>query len=342
MGYRNQGPWTETAGENLAAYRFVMWSGGNVVYADAGDEPIGLTLYSAASGASVAVAPLDSALNIVTASGVISAGAAIYVANEGKVSASAVGKQIGIAKTAAAANNDNIPALVWGPRGGNDLMAARGAVCEYSEDFFSYDDTATVGDYVEVHDGTPATGVTDALNGVLSLTTTTTDNDECYISSVAECWKCVTNKRIFFEARLALTEAATNAANWIIGLSDAVAANSLLDNGGGPMASYDGIVFFKVDGTMKIQFETSNLTAQVTNATLANFASATWYKVGFMYDPNDGVTAKVTPFVDGVAGTVHDLTIAGMEEMHILIGVKAGTGAAQPLTVDYVHVIAER
>jgi hypothetical protein len=87
---------------------------------------------------------------------------------------------------------------------------------------------------------------------------------------------------------------------------------------------------------------TSNAAGQADNANVGDFTTATWHKLGFLYDPNDGVTAIVTPFLDGVAGTAKNLTIAALDEMHILLGVKAGGAHAETLLVDYVHVVKER
>lgn len=337
--YSNAGPFTLQAGNALEAFRFVKISSGKAVYADAGDEPIGITAAKYDADELASIIPLTGVIDKLTASAAISAGGAIYVANDGKVSSAPVGKQIGIALLAATANNDVVSAVVWGPRGGNDVLSKSNGVIEYFNDFFEFDDVAKFDDAVT--DGGTIDS-TDAHGGVLSIATVNTDNAESYVSSKFEVFKFQTNKKLYFETKIKLTEAATNTANWIVGLSDTVAADSLLDNGGGPMASYDGVVFFKVDGTMKIQFETSNAGTQVTDANVANFVSATDYTLGFLYDYNDGVTAKVTPFVNGVAGTARDLVISGLEEMHILLGAKTGSAHAAALLVDYVMVLAER
>jgi len=345
LAHRNEGPITLISGEALAEARLVKLSTGKAVYAAAGDEPIGITDAAVANNERVTLYPLKGHIERVTASKAISAGSAIFVADDGKVSDAAVGKQIGINFQAATADGGKVAAQVWGPRGGNDMLSAKGSLCEFFDDFLDFNTVATTGKWnVTVADAGAGgtTGMTDAANGVVQVYCDGDDNDEAYVSSVAECWKFQTAKRLYFETKVKLTEANTDDANFIIGLSDTVAANSLQNDGDGPMASYDGAVFFKVDGTMKIQFETSNAAAQVTNATLADFASATEYTLGFFYDFNDGVTAKVTPFVNGVAGTTHDLTIAGLEEMHILFGVKAGGANEEALLVDYIHIATER
>ena len=344
MAYENEGPFTLASGEALEADRLVKLSGITAVYADAGDEPIGLTEAAVAITTLVGIKPLNGVVRKVTGSKAISAGAAFYAAADGKVSDAAVGKQLGITLAAITADGGKAPAIVWGPRGGNDMLSSKLAVIEFVDDFFQYDPTATVGKYAVVEDAGATGGdkLIDGVGGLLSIGCDGDDNDECYVSSMVECFKFAADKWLYFEVHVKLTEANTNAANFIIGLSDTVGADSLVDDGAGPMASYDGAVFFKVDGTMKIQFETSNAGDQVTNADVEDFVTATDYVLGFLFDPNDGVTGKITPYVDGVAGTTHDITLAGLEEMHVLMGSKAGGANEEALVVDAVHVVQVR
>ena len=329
------------AGEALEADRLVKISAGTLVYSDAGDEPVGVNKEPVASGVNASAWPLDGSVQKLTASGVISAGSAVYAANDGKISASAVGKQLGINLEATAADGGKTPTVVWGPRGGNDFQSSHHSVIEYFDDFFTYNTTFNYA-IVEDAGATEADKITDANGGVLQIGCDGDDNDECYISSIAEIFKFQTDKRLFFEAYVKLTEANTDDANIIIGLSDTVAADSLVDDGAGPMASYDGVVFFKVDGGTVWQFESSNAATQDTEMDVGDVNDGEWTKLAFFYDPNDGVTAIITPYVDGVAGTAVNLTIAGLAEMHILMGVKAGGTNEEALLVDYVHVACER
>ncbi len=210
----------------------------------------------------------------------------------------------------------------------------------FFEDFQRLPDLTN--EWAAVKDGAVVPLLLDAAGGVISIPTDVTNNNEHYLSSLAENWLFAANKPLWFEARVAATEANVDDANLIFGLSDTVAADSLLDNGAGPMASYDGAVWFKVDGGTVWQFETSNAGTQVTNASVAAFASNTWYRVGFLFNPGAGTTGTITPYLNGVAGTAHSITLAGLEEMHILLGGKAGGGAAEVPRVDYVKIIAAR
>ena len=343
VAFDNEGPFTMTTGAAVNADAVLAMSGANVIHCPAGGDPIGISTDAVASGGKVAVKTLNGSVRKVTASAAISAGGALYAAATGRVSSTPVGRQIGVALTAATAAGGKIPAIMYGPKGGNDMLSARGYQFEYFDDFNTgWDDTATVGDYVETSDGTPAVDIGDASHGVLSIACGGTDNNETYINTMHEIYLFETDNYAFFEARVKLTEANTDDANICIGLSDTVGADTLVDDGAGPAASYDGCLLYKVDGTMSWSFETSNAGTQNTLAVLGTYASATWYRVGFFYDYNDGVTASVTPYLDGVAGTAQDLVIAGLAEMHILMGVKAGGGNAETLLVDYVHLAAER
>ena len=106
--------------------------------------------------------------------------------------------------------------------------------------------------------GTVAVG--DAANGVVVLTPsdgTVADNDEAYLKGANETFKFAADRPTIVEAYIQFTEANVDDANVIFGLKDAVAANSVLDDGGGPAASYSGMLFFKVDGSNNWQCEHS-------------------------------------------------------------------------------------
>ena len=118
----NEGPLTFTAGEALAQYRRVKLKSGSttvplqVEYADKNERSIGYTETAAASGALVAIRPHNMDGNrIAVASKAIAAIAAIYGADDGKVSDTATGAAVlGVALEAATANGDQIEILIYG------------------------------------------------------------------------------------------------------------------------------------------------------------------------------------------------------------------------------------
>lgn len=205
----------------------------------------------------------------------------------------------------------------------------------FMDDFDEFTEDDAWNTIAEDADKTGTDGVQDSNNGWYKNYCDGDDNDESYVEHTGETWKLTTGDPMWFEARVKLTEADTNKANWIIGLMENPGANSLQDDGAGPPADYDGIVFFKVDGTMNVQFETSTATSQTTTAALGTFASATAYRVGFYYD---GATS-VTPYLNGVAGTAHTISLTGHGEMNIMFGVKAGSANEEAIEVDYIKAV---
>lgn len=102
------------SGEALAARRRVKLSGATIMYADAGEDAIGITEYGVAITTEVTIRMINDAGTFeVTADGPISAAAAIYGAADGKVSATPNGPIIGHAIEAATADGDLIEAVLY-------------------------------------------------------------------------------------------------------------------------------------------------------------------------------------------------------------------------------------
>lgn len=233
---------------------------------------------------------------------------------------------------------------------GMPQIVDRATQYELFTDWFNLDTVA----WTSVDDGTTGTNTANATpGGEISVVTAGADNDIHCLKSTAAVFKFAANKPLWFEARFSLTEAATNAANIVFGVSSVVDATILGDNGAGPPANYSGALFFKVDGVMSLQFETSNATVQVTNASLLTFVSGRTYRVGFAFDPADGTTGVVRPYVvDETAGTItnvaagrdlgHKIALASLASMNAIFGCKAGGANAETLKVDYVRVVAAR
>jgi hypothetical protein len=211
----------------------------------------------------------------------------------------------------------------------------------YFDDFFEYDGGA-LGNWADVFASTGTAVVGDGANGIVNILTAATDNDSSVLSSIAESWLFAAAKPLWFEAGLTLTEANVDDANIAIGLSDVVDATILTANGAGPPATYDGAVWCKVDGGTVWQFETSNAAAQVNTASAGAFTDGVFTRLGFIFDPADGTTGSITPFYNGVAGTAHAITLAGLAEMHIVLAVQAGDTNVETLIMDYVKVVAVR
>lgn len=192
--------------------------------------------------------------------------------------------------------------------------------------------------------GTAVVG--DSPAGVLVLTAsdgTVADNDEAYVEHVNEVFKFADDKPLLFEARIQYSEAATDDANVCLGLMDAVAADAILDNGGGPKASYSGAVIFKVDGGTVWQCETSIAGVQTTTASSRAAGGAAYQTLTIEFKPFSATQADVMFYVDGAqlldsAGRAikHTLTFTGATEMQAFAGIKNGSANNEILSIDYL------
>lgn len=221
---------------------------------------------------------------------------------------------------------------------------------DFTEDLESNRWVATTGS----GDGGSAT-VGDAVGGVLAILTNAQDNTEEYVESANETFKFAANKPLRFRARVQFTEASTNKANIIVGLMDAVAADALVNDGGGPKSSYSGAVFFKEDGqtlwSVEASISTTQTTAQLTAANTltgksytAGTASGVYKWLQIEFNPISSTSAEIVFNIDGedVYKMVGNF-ITNATEMQIVLGAKAGGASAnETLNVDFVSCIQKR
>ena len=217
-------------------------------------------------------------------------------------------------------------------------------------DDFTYGQDATTSATItwgSVDDGGTGTNAfQDAVGGVYNVVTAASDNDYHAMVTQQEMFKFTTGKRAWFKARVKLSEATTQESTWWVGVTDTTTTGGMLANALGPLASYDGALFFKTPETsMTLNFETSNAGTQVTSSGIATTVTDTWTTVAFYWDGQ----GKVYPFaaVNGsdtlTPFTAQELSATGLEEMHVVFGVKAGpTAAAETLQVDYILMAQER
>ena len=257
----------------------------------------------------------------------------------------------------------NDRALVWngsylemGPASGLWAGAPSPADPQYhtiAHEFFDGFEAAPLdaaGVWYEIDDGTTGTNaVAMVVNGVGNVVTAAVDNDYHAITSTNEGFLFATGKKLWFEARFKLTEATTNDSAWWFGLTDTLTTGGIKADAAGPLDSYDGFLIWKDEDTLIVDSELSEAGDQDTDAAEATFVSNKWSRVGFYYD---GGTA-ITPYYDmneaGVwtVGTAKafdaTISLAAMEEMHVVAGVKAGPGgAAETLVLDYIKCVQLR
>jgi hypothetical protein len=189
--------------------------------------------------------------------------------------------------------------------------------------------------YATVATDTGTAAVSDAVGGILSITPsdgTVADNDEIYVSTINEVFLCGPNRSIEAKARIQYTEANVDDLNLFYGFGSAVAANFLVDDGGGPRTSGSVIGIYKVDGGTVWRCVTRNgstVTDTVSNTTAGGSA---YVVLGIsIVDQGASGSSLVTFQVDGVtlkdsAGNdiIHVYPNTSSTEMQYTIGLKNG------------------
>lgn len=217
-------------------------------------------------------------------------------------------------------------------------------------DDFLYQASATASEtntWTLMNDGVTGTNAfQNASGGIYNIVTAAAQDDYNGIRSVSKSWLFEAGKELWLEARLRVSEASTNKSAWLVGLTDTVTTGGLQTGSSGPLASYDGAVLWKDEGSMAVNFETSKTTTQNTTSAIATSVSNTWTKVGFYFD-GATTTGNVTPYVDigsgWVAGTTKQITLSGLGQMYLVTTVKAGAGGnAETLQLDYIKVVQVR
>jgi hypothetical protein len=200
-------------------------------------------------------------------------------------------------------------------------------------------------------DSGASAAVADGVKGVVALVTGATDNNEAYLHQTAETFKFADDKPLIFEALVQFAEANTDDANVMVGLKDAWAADSILDDGAGPAASYSGAVFFKVDGGTRWNVEYSNgATQETAELTAANSldgiaktaGGAAYQRLRIEFQPH-GTVGDVKFFIDDQhVYTFANVSYSSATDMEAGFGVKAGGANSETLNVDYAYARQKR
>lgn len=190
-----------------------------------------------------------------------------------------------------------------------------------------------------------ACAVGDARGGILAITAsdgTVADNDETYLKGTNEVLKFAANSAIYFGCLAQFAEANTDDANIILGFKDAVAANTLLDDGGGPAASYSGACFFKVDGGTVWQVESSLAGTQTTTVTNITAGGSAYHLFEIEFRAIDSTTGEISFLYDGQVvcdsnnrPIKHQITYTSATEMQACMGVKNGGANLETLNIDW-------
>lgn len=199
----------------------------------------------------------------------------------------------------------------------------------------------------------------DGVGGILVLNTgDATDNNEASVFSTQELFLSAPGKPIRAMCRLQYTEPNTNAGNVAFGLADVMGgANTLLDDGGGPAASFYGAMIYKTDGSTvwKAASSAGTLSSAGTTSTAVQTAGgAAYQELMIVIEPISGAfnQSKVSYFLDGLPLTdslnrpiTHTVGHGAAATGEMNVGIYAKVGAANNSWVvqcDYMGAWQER
>lgn len=237
-------------------------------------------------------------------------------------------------------------------------MGARRDTFGFFEDFLWY---VTAHGFTSLAADTNASVSCDAdgVGGILVLNTgDATDNNEVAVRTTNELFLAAAGKPLVFEACIQYTEPNTNAGNVAVGVASVFGdANTLLDNGGGPAASFYGAMIYKVDGgtVWRCASSAGTLSSAGTDTVTPHTAGGSSYqKLGIRIEPISGAfnSSRVTYFLDGVQMVdtlnrpiVHQIAHGAAATGEMDAGVYAKVGAANnswTVLVDYIAAWQER
>lgn len=198
-----------------------------------------------------------------------------------------------------------------------------------------------------VADATTSAAVGDARGGILALATGATDNNEAMVRSTNEIFLPTASRPSFCRARINLTEANTDDANFFFGFASAAGANLLVDDGGDPRTSGSIFGIYKSDGdTVWHCYSRNGTTSTDTTTTIANhMASGTYQELEVRIEEFSTTQCVVTFLVDGLYlrddtvyayPVTHRVAYASLTEMNfVACYIKAGSANSEVPNVDW-------
>lgn len=219
--------------------------------------------------------------------------------------------------------------------GFRDILANVGnktAFHEYFNDFNDY----TAGDWTitttEAGAGSATEALADEQFGALLVTNDAADADNDFLQKVGETLKYVSGKRLYFGARVKISDATD--ATFVMGLQ-------ITDTT--PLAVTDGIFFLKPDADTGLDLLVEKDSTATTEEDVGTMADDTYMVMEFYYDGSTRTGAQLQVFIDGsrVAG-VALTNMPDDENLCISMGLQNGEAVAKTMTIDWVRAFQER
>lgn len=198
-------------------------------------------------------------------------------------------------------------------------------------------------DWVITETGSGTRAISQAKGGILLITNAAADDDANFLQKrdvasgqVAEHFKWVSGKRMYFGARFKVSDATQ---------SDFVMGLQITDTT--PLAVSDGIYFRKDDGDNDLDcivIKDSTSTGSLAPSSKINLADDTYYVMEWYYDGKTAANGGMIQFfVDGVnVGNVDLDNVNDDEEMCVSFGIQNGEAVAKSMSLDWIRVLQER
>ncbi len=213
------------------------------------------------------------------------------------------------------------------------------------EDFEYY---ATGGLWTSVVEGSATIAVTDADNGILTMSgIDSTDNRELYLKQTTSMFTFAANIGFSVEFYIQFTEGNTSAQNLAFGLANGVANDLLVDNGAGMKTSGSFAAIYKVDGSTVWKTGSSVGSTQNLSTSTKTAGGSAYQVLRIDVMPVSATIAEITYYVNDIQllasggrpgqNQIKDqLTYTGAAAMQIFAGMKQGSTTAETCKIDYI------
>lgn len=203
---------------------------------------------------------------------------------------------------------------------------------------------ATGGVWTDVSADTGATVAgTDAVGGVVALTTGATDNNEALLKTTQELFKFDPDKDISGLFRVQFAEAATDDANVAVGFADGPDTDFLADDGAGDAINASGAIIFKLDGETVWRCATKNNSVTTETQSTTTAGGSAYQLLEIRVTRRDSASVWVSFLCNNVPlrdsnniDIKHAVATASATEMDCRAYNKAGGANSEVLNVDLI------
>lgn len=198
-------------------------------------------------------------------------------------------------------------------------------------------------------DSGASVALTDAVGGILAITTGNTDNNEAAIISTNEIFKFGADAPLVLETEIQFTDltAADGGVFW--GLSDSAGADTLANNTGVPSISNTGVCIFKACGSSVWSVYSKNGATATTTASTTTAGGSAYQNLRIEAYAVDGTNIELiffcndSPLRDSNNRPIkHRLPFASATEMHLALYGKTGTTESLVINSDFVYAAQRR